>query len=102
MHSTLYLASRSLRRRELLRQIGVRYELLLLREDAKRGVDIDETPQVGEIPRDYALRVATTKAQKGIWVAARRASTRLAPCSRRFGVMPCHPSIFFSPNRPHH
>ena len=40
----IYLASRSPRRRELLKQIGVPFELLLLREDLRRGADVDETP----------------------------------------------------------
>lgn len=79
MLATIYLASRSARRRELLRQIGVGHELLLLREDAGRSVDIDETPHAGEAPREYALRVATTKAQKGIWAAGRRASCVIKP-----------------------
>ena len=35
----IYLASRSPRRRELLKQIGVPFELLLLREDLRRGAD---------------------------------------------------------------
>ncbi|MEG0880659.1 MAG: Maf family protein, partial [Janthinobacterium sp.] len=33
----IYLASKSPRRRELLRQIGVDFELLLLRSDGPRG-----------------------------------------------------------------
>lgn len=75
----IYLASRSLRRRELLRQIGVGHELLLLREDPKRGVDVDETPHAGEAPRDYALRVAAAKAAVGLDIAARRAGIGLKP-----------------------
>ena len=69
----IFLASRSPRRRELLRQIGVGHELLLMREDPKRGVDVDETPHADETPRAYALRAATTKAATGLQVAARRA-----------------------------
>ena len=37
----IYLASRSPRRRDLLKQIGLPYELLLLREDLRRGPDIE-------------------------------------------------------------
>ena len=44
----IYLASRSPRRRELLRQIGVEFELLLLRERAPRGPDVSETVFPGE------------------------------------------------------
>jgi septum formation protein len=68
----IFLASRSPRRRELLRQIGVSHELLLLREDARRGIDVDETPHPDETPRDYVLRVATAKAATGLRVVAQR------------------------------
>ena len=69
----IYLASRSVRRRALLHQIGVGHELLLLREDAKRSLDVDETPRENEAPRDYALRVASAKASAGLNALARRA-----------------------------
>lgn len=61
----IYLASRSPRRRELLAQIGVGFELLLLREDPARIADVDETPLPGENPRDYALRISHAKAESG-------------------------------------
>jgi septum formation protein len=57
----IYLASRSPRRRELLKQIGVPFELLLLREDLRRGADVDETPLSDESPGVYVLRVAGAK-----------------------------------------
>lgn len=69
----IYLASRSPRRRELLHQIGVGHELLLLRESASRGADVDETPLEYEAPRDYALRVAIDKARAGLFAMSRRA-----------------------------
>lgn len=75
----IFLASRSPRRRELLRQIGVGHEVLLLREDAKRGVDVDESPRDGEAPLAYALRVAAAKASIGLQVAARRAGGAIKP-----------------------
>jgi septum formation protein len=59
----IFLASRSARRRELLRQIGVSYEIVLLRQDLTRGPDVDETPLPNEPPRDYVLRIAAAKAQ---------------------------------------
>jgi septum formation protein len=68
----IYLASRSPRRRELLRQIGISFELLLLREDPRRGADVDETPRQGEAPADYVLRIARAKAE----VAARQVMQR--------------------------
>lgn len=69
----IYLCSRSSRRRELLQQIGCGHELLLLREDPKRGPDVDETPHAGESPRDYALRVTRAKAAAGLYAMSRRA-----------------------------
>ena len=75
----IYLASRSPRRRDLLRQIGVGHEPLLLREDPKRSIDVDETPLTGEAPRDYALRVATAKAAAGLQIVARRAGGLVKP-----------------------
>jgi septum formation protein len=61
----IYLASRSSRRRELLKQIGVSFEVLLLREGAGREADFDEAPLPGEAPTDYALRLAKAKAEAG-------------------------------------
>jgi len=55
----IYLASASPRRRELLTQLGVSYELL--------PVAVDETPLVGESPAAYVTRLAQAKAQAG-WV----------------------------------
>jgi septum formation protein len=60
---TLYLASASPRRRELLTQIGVEYSIL--------PVDLDESPDPGEAPEDYVRRLALDK--------ARTALARLAP-----------------------
>ncbi len=68
----IYLASRSPRRRELLKQIGVPFELLLLREDLRRGVDVDETPLPDESPGVYALRIANAKATTGMRQVAQR------------------------------
>jgi septum formation protein len=58
----IYLASKSPRRRELLRQIGIDYELLLLRSDGPRGPDVTEAVLPGEAPLDYVARVAREKA----------------------------------------
>jgi septum formation protein len=57
MNPILYLASASPRRRELLEQMGVGYELLT--------VDVPEVPLDGESAEDYALRVALDKARAG-------------------------------------
>lgn len=61
----IYLASRSSRRRELLKQIGVSFEVLLLREGPHRTADFDETPTTGEAARDYVSRLAEAKVDAG-------------------------------------
>lgn len=61
----IYLASRSARRRELLKQMGINFEMLLLREGAGRDADFDESRLPGETARDYVVRVARLKAQAG-------------------------------------
>lgn len=74
---SIYLASRSPRRRELLRQIGIAFEVVPLREAPARPADVDETVHPGESADDYVLRVACDKARAaaGI-VAARRIAAR--------------------------
>ena len=62
----IYLASRSPRRRDLLKQIGVPFELLLLREDLRRGADVDETPLPDESPGVYVLRMAGAKVNTAV------------------------------------
>lgn len=56
-NASIYLASLSPRRQELLQQIGVRYELL--------PVNVDEAPIDDEYAEDYAQRLALAKAQAG-------------------------------------
>jgi len=58
----IFLASRSPRRRELLAQIGVRFEPLLFREGTRQDTDTDEAVQPGERPGDYVRRVTRLKA----------------------------------------
>jgi septum formation protein len=73
LEQKIYLASRSPRRRELLKQIGVTFELLLVRGDPARGADVNEAVLPGELPRDYVTRMASVKAETGwIQVAKRR------------------------------
>jgi septum formation protein len=48
----IYLASRSARRRDLLKQMGVNFEMLLLREGAGRDADFDESQIGNELPRE--------------------------------------------------
>jgi septum formation protein len=59
----LYLASASPRRRELLEQIGVAFEL--------RPVAVDESRQPNEAARDYVLRLAHAKAEAAWALVAR-------------------------------
>jgi septum formation protein len=63
--ASIYLASRSPRRRELLNQIGVSHEVLTQRITAARSPDVNEDPLHGEKPRDYVVRVCRDKAESG-------------------------------------
>ncbi len=58
---TLYLASQSPRRQELLQQIGVRFELLLPRPDEDAEALEAELP--GETADTYVQRVTVAKAE---------------------------------------
>lgn len=60
----IYLASQSPRRRELLKQIGVVFDVLPLRAVAGR-VDVVEVPNAGEAAADFAQRMAIEKAACG-------------------------------------
>ena len=64
----IYLASKSPRRRELLRQIGIDFELLMLRDEPGRPGFVSEIPYNGEAPEDYVIRIAREKAESG-WSA---------------------------------
>lgn len=57
----IYLASKSPRRRELLRQIGIDFELLMLREQSPRGPEVSEIAHEGELPENYVARVTREK-----------------------------------------
>ena len=60
----IYLASQSPRRRELLKQIGVAFDVLALRAVAGR-MDVIEIPNAGEAAPDFAQRMAAEKAACG-------------------------------------
>ena len=55
--SSIFLASRSPRRRQLLTQIGIDYELV--------EVDVPEARTDSETPSEYVIRVASEKAHAG-------------------------------------
>lgn len=63
LDNKIYLASKSPRRRELLRQIGVNFEILLLRDSNARPTDVSEIALPNELPADYVLRVTREKAE---------------------------------------
>jgi len=63
----IYLASSSPRRRDLLRQIGVSFDVLSFRSGERgQDADVDETPLQGEPPDRYVERMALNKARAGM------------------------------------
>ena len=74
----IYLASQSPRRRELLHQIGINFDSLLLRNDPRRNLDVDETPDENEAPVDYVQRISRAKAEAG-WKALALRKLHLFP-----------------------
>lgn len=60
----IYLASRSPRRRELLTQLGVKFDPLVIPSGRNEG-EVDETPFVNEEPYAYVERVTRAKAVFG-------------------------------------
>lgn len=63
----IYLASRSPRRRELLRQIGVGFDVIAFRGGARGAdADVDETPLADEAVERYVERLALSKAEAGV------------------------------------
>jgi septum formation protein len=61
----VYLASKSPRREELLRQLGVEFATLRVREAPGRERDVDEGARDAEPPLHYVERIARTKAAVG-------------------------------------
>ncbi|WP_428622740.1 Maf family protein [Sedimenticola sp.] len=64
MRPSIYLASHSPRRRELLMQIGVHHTVI--------GVTVDETPRPHEAPAEYVIRMALEKARAGRQATSQR------------------------------
>lgn len=67
---SIYLASRSPRRQELLGQIGVKFEVM--------AIDVDESVLGNEAPRAYVERLARAKAEAG-WNRVERERMPRAP-----------------------
>lgn len=61
----LHLASRSPRRRELLKLIDIPFDILPFRNSPRTDQALDETPLPGEEPRVYVERIARQKAEFG-------------------------------------
>lgn len=59
---TIWLASKSPRRAELLQAMGVPFEVLQFTDVAGAQYEVDESVHPGEPPRDYVRRVALDKA----------------------------------------
>jgi septum formation protein len=92
----IYLASRSPRRRELLSQIGVRYNLLLFRARPDTPPEVDETRLPGEAPDTYVERVARAKAEAG-WKLLRLRNLPLAPVLAADTTVALGENIFAKP-----
>jgi septum formation protein len=74
--SDFYLASHSARRVDLLRQVGARFETLLLRSAPPRGPDVGETLRAGESAVEFVTRVANEKAGQGVQAVFARGMLR--------------------------
>ena len=61
----IYLCSQNPRRRELLKQIGITFEVLLLRCDPRRSSDVNETPLDDESAEVYVRRLCQEKVRAG-------------------------------------
>ena len=83
----IFLASQSPRRRELLHQIGVDFELL--------PVDIDETPLAGETPEACVQRLALAKARAG---RAQLPADRMLPVMGADTLVVCGESVLGKPS----
>ena len=97
LKATIYLASRSPRRRELLKQIGVPFQLFQLREEAGRQPDVDETPGPGETPGQYVVRIARTKAETAAHYMQRRTLAQRWPVLAADTTVVCDSRIIGKP-----
>jgi len=93
----IYLASQSPRRRELLKQIGINFDMLLLRNDPRRRLDVDESPEANESPVDYVQRICRAKATVG-WDASLTRNLRPFPVLAADTTVTLDNKIFGKPN----
>lgn len=61
----IYLCSQNSRCRELLKQIGINFEILLLRSDPRRSPDVNDMPLGDEPAEIYVRRICQQKARAG-------------------------------------
>lgn len=61
----IYLCSQNPRPRELLKQVGINFEMLLLRCDPRRSSDVNEMPLDGELAEMYVRRLCQEKVRAG-------------------------------------
>ena len=64
-NTRIHLASRSPRRRDLLTQVGVRFDSIVFRNPPREDKEVDETPQAQEAPAAHVERLARAKAEHG-------------------------------------
>ena len=95
----VYLASRSARRRDLLKQINVKFEPLLLRLSAPRGADVDESRHDGETPAQYVERVAREKAECALRILGMRALSQ-KPVLAADTIVVCDDEVLAKPANP--
>ena len=63
-YPAIYLASASPRRQELLRQLGIAFDVVV--------THVPEAPSIGDTARAYGQRLARTKAEAGARLARER------------------------------
>jgi septum formation protein len=93
----IYLASKSPRRRELLRQVDIKFELLLLRDVSPRGPDVTEQVLENESPINYVSRVTKEKAQAA-WNAIEQRHLPLNPVLAADTTVVINEKILGKPN----
>lgn len=95
----VYLASQSPRRRQLLEQLGVAYELLL--PDAHEDAEALEAVQASESPRHYVQRVTQLKLDAAL-ARLKRRKWPLAPVLCSDTTVSMGRDIFGKPESPQH
>lgn len=97
----IYLASQSPRRRELLKQVGINFEMLLLRTTHGRKPDVDETPLPEELPDVYVRRVCMAKSEAG-YAALRQRNLPSFPVLAADTTVTLDGKIFGKPDNAEH